>query len=264
MSPKTKSSERQFVIRLAETELDVLAAQHLRYQVFVQELGASGPTVDHARQLEVDEFDQFYDHLLLVDPAKNPKNQNHVVGVYRLLKGDTAKQNKGFYSECEYNLDKLKKSNKRLLELGRSCVAKKYRGGTSMFRLWNALAEYVISNEIDVLFGVASYHGTDINPIAQSLSYLHHFHLSPIETRVHVRPEFDQPIDIIAKSDVDKKLALAQTPPLIKAYLRLGGTIGEGAYIDRDFNTLDICLIMDTAIMSQKHKQVYTRRAGAK
>jgi putative hemolysin len=49
-------------------------------------------------------------------------------------------------------------------------------------------------------------------------------------------------------------------PALIKAYLRLGGFVGDGAYIDLAFNTTDVCLLMDTAAMSERHKGFYTRK----
>jgi putative hemolysin len=49
-------------------------------------------------------------------------------------------------------------------------------------------------------------------------------------------------------------------PALIKAYLRLGGFVGDGAFIDQAFNTTDVCLLMDTAAMSERHKGFYTRK----
>jgi putative hemolysin len=49
-------------------------------------------------------------------------------------------------------------------------------------------------------------------------------------------------------------------PALIKAYLRLGGFVGDGAYIDHAFNTTDVCLLMDTSAMSERHKGFYTRK----
>ena len=49
-------------------------------------------------------------------------------------------------------------------------------------------------------------------------------------------------------------------PALIKAYLRLGGFVGEGAFVDRDFNTTDVCLLMDTAAMGEKYKSFYSRK----
>ena len=84
-----------------------------------------------------------------------------------------------FYSESEYDLTPLKASGRRLLELGRSCVHPDHRGGTAMFQLWNALADYVLERGIEVLFGVASFHGTDVAALAQPLAWLHHHHLAP-------------------------------------------------------------------------------------
>lgn len=256
-------NERHLILRLAQDPQDLLASQRLRYRVFVEELGAGGPTVDHANQLECDDFDAFYDHLLLIDPYRDPAMMNHVVGVYRLLHSRVALANRGFYTAGEFDLDLLLSSGRNLLELGRSCVDRDFRGGIAMYHLWNGLADYVLKNDVDVLFGVASYHGIDVTRIAQSLSYLHHNHLAPEDLRVCARTTHFQPLDLVAPQDLDQKTALKQTPPLIKAYLRLGGTIGNGAYIDRDFNTVDICLMMDTAAMSQRHKENYTKRHSA-
>ena len=52
------------------------------------------------------------------------------------------------------------------------------------------------------------------------------------------------------------------TPALIKAYLRLGGFVGEGAWLDHAFNTTDVCLVMDTKKMSAKHRAFYLRKSG--
>lgn len=264
MSASLKPEDRHFQVRLANTASDLLAAQRLRYRVFVEELGASGPTVDHQRRLEADAFDAVYDHLLLVDTRLDPAEENHVVGVYRLLRGDVALAGKGFYSASEFDLAPLISSGRRLLELGRSCVARAHRGGMAMYLLWNALADYVLQHDIEVLFGVASYHGTDPQAIAQSLSYLHHNHLAPPDARVRVHPEHYVRLDLIAPEALDRVTAMAETPALIKAYLRLGGFIGDGAFIDHYFNTIDVCLVMDTVRMSQRHRQAYTRKSVAR
>jgi putative hemolysin len=130
--------------------------------------------------------------------------------------------------------------------------------------MWNALADYVLKHEVEVMFGVASYHGTDLAAISQSLAYLHHHHLAPVDMRVKVRPEHYQSLDLIAVDQLDRVTAMAQTPALIKGYLRMGGCIGDGAYIDRDFNTTDVCLMMDTARMSERHRAAYTRKSAKK
>jgi putative hemolysin len=56
--------------------------------------------------------------------------------------------------------------------------------------------------------------------------------------------------------------ALKAIPPLIKAYLRFGGWVGEGAWIDHQFNTIDVCVVMDTTRMTARYRQFYARNKG--
>ncbi len=246
----------QFTVHIAETEEDLRAAQRLRYQVFVEELGGGGEMVDHDARLEQDKFDPFFDHMLVSDDTTG-----EVVGVYRLLRGDQAARLGQFYSEDEYDLTALRQSGRKLLELGRSCLHADYRGGMAMFHLWNGLAAYVAEHEIEVLFGVASFHGTDAEALAQPLSMLHHSHLAPEDLRV--RSKTYQPMDLLPKDQIDRRRAMLETPALIKAYLRLGGFVGDGAYVDHAFNTTDVCLILDTARMNERQSKIYTRGQSA-
>ena len=249
-----------FDIRLATDETDLKAAQRLRYRVFVEELGGDGPLVDHQARLERDEFDPVVDHLVLIDRRRDAGALDHVVGVYRLLPGDRAADFGRFYCDSEYDLSKLKASGRPLLELGRSCVLPDYRGGAGLFLMWNALSEYVLDRGVEILFGVASFHGLDAVALAQPLSWLHHHNLAPEDLRPLARSEGFQRMDLIAKPDLDRRAAMLGMPALIKAYLRLGGTVGEGAFLDRPFNTTDVLLMMDTAAMSAKHRDFYTSR----
>jgi putative hemolysin len=246
----------QFEIRLAKTEDDLRASQHLRYCVFVEELGGEGVGVDHDAKLECDAFDPIFDHLILLDHAR-PKQEGQVVGVYRLLRSDALPEGTAFYSEGEYDISPLKACGRRLLELGRSCVHPDYRGGSAMFHLWQGLSDYVESHKIEILFGVASFHGTDVDAVGHSLSHLYQNHLAPEDLRP--RAAKYQTMELIPAQDVDRVKAMKDTPALIKAYLRLGGMVGDGAFIDTEFNTIDVCLVMDTALMSQKHRDIYTR-----
>lgn len=254
------SDDQHLTLRLATGERDLLAAQRLRYHVFVEELGGDGDLVDHDRRLECDRLDPFFDHLVLVDRRRDAAALADVVGVYRLLPGDRADAAGGFYSEAEYDLTTLRNSGRSLLELGRSCVHADYRGGMAMMHLWNGLAEYVLSRKVEVLFGPASFHGTDAATLAHPLAFLHHNHLAPPELRVKARAAAFQPMDLLPADQVDRKAALQIIPPLIKAYLRLGGCVGDGAWIDHAFNTTDVCLVMDTARMSAKQRDFYTRK----
>ncbi|GFE48316.1 ornithine-acyl-ACP acyltransferase [Roseobacter cerasinus] len=241
-----------FQVRLAETEEDLRAAQRLRYAVFVEELGGSGGLVDHENRLEKDRFDPFFDHMLLWDTARGA-----VVGAYRVMRDDQAEAAGQFYSADEYDLSVLQGSGRRLLELGRSCLHPDYRGSSALFHLWTGLADYIRVHEIEILFGVASFHGTDVAALAEPLSLLHHRHLAPADLRVRAQAEAFQPMDLIDTSVLDTKRAMLAVPALIKAYLRLGGFVGEGAYVDRAFNTTDVCLVLDTERMNARQARLY-------
>lgn len=245
----------QYLAELAYSEGDLRAAQHLRYQVFVQELGAGGPKVDHDAQLERDRFDAFADHLLLKEVETG-----RVVAVYRLMRREHAAQAGGFYSESEYDLSPLLNSDKVLLELGRSCVHPEHRGGQALFHLWSALAEYVAEHSVDILFGVASLPGTDLDATAPALSLLWQDHLAPEVLRT--RSKVYQEMNLLDSGEFDRRGAMVSMPPLIKAYLRLGGVVGDGAFVDHAFKCTDVCMIMDTSKMNARTARHYT--SGAK
>ncbi|MEO9898138.1 MAG: GNAT family N-acyltransferase [Paracoccaceae bacterium] len=247
------SSEPLYRIAMAKGPDDIRAAQALRYKVFVQELGANGPLTDHNNQLEADHYDAFCDHMLLIDNTRDC-----VAGVYRLLTDQKADDAGGFYSETEYDLSMLKSSGRRLLELGRSCLAPEYRGGAAMYVLWHALGEYIAEHEIDLLFGVASFRGTDTGALAAPLSLLHHRHLAPDPLRPVAHGPTATSMNLLPEKDLDRRAAMIQIPALIKAYLRLGGVVGQGAWIDTAFNTTDVCLVLDTKQITPRQRQIYS------
>jgi putative hemolysin len=65
-------------------------------------------------------------------------------------------------------------------------------------------------------------------------------------------------MDLIPEAELDRRQAMLQIPSLIKAYLRLGGVVGEGAFVDHEFNTTDVCLIMDTAKLNARQSRIYS------
>ena len=253
-------NDPNFTVRLAETDGDHRAIQRLRYAVFIEELGGDGVMVDHENRLERDRFDQHCDHLMIIDAGAG--GAGRVVGAYRLMTSAMAAQAGAFYSAGEYDLTALTASGRNILELGRSCLDAGYRGGMAMMHLWAGLVDYCSKHRIELLFGVASFHGTNVEKLKQPLANLHHHHLAPEPIRVRAIDTHFQRMDLVTVDQVDRVSAMRATPALIKAYLRMGGTVGEGAFVDHAFNTTDICLIMDTANISQKHLNLYARGAA--
>ncbi len=241
-------------LALADGEEDVRAAQALRYDVFVRELGGGGAGVDHATGHEADRFDAFADHLILRDLRSGA-----AVGVYRVLRGDQAARAGGYYCDAEYDIEPLKSSGRNLLEFGRSCVHPDYRGGFAILHLWTGLARYVALHGSEILFGVASLKGAEPDRLAEPLSLLRHRYLAPPDLRVRSRAY--QRMDLIPERQLDRRAAMVAMPPLIKSYLRLGGLVGDGAFVDHTFNCTDVCMVMDTGALNDRAAQLYQSAA---
>lgn len=241
-----------FALRLATADEEILAALALRHRVFVEEMGARGGGLsDPLAGVESDRFDGCCEHLLLVDSLRG----DLVIGTTRVMTEEGAARAGGFASAQEFDLRPLLTSGRRLLEVGRTCLHPEYRGGAAMHRLWLGLAALVEEQGIELLFGLASFPGTDPEAAAQALSCLHHDHLAPETLRPRsLRPA---PVDLLPREQVNRRDAMLATPALVKAYLRLGGRIGEGAFLDPDFGCIDLCMVLNTDTLSARARSIY-------
>lgn len=246
------------VLRLAEGADDIEAAQRLRYRVFYDEMQAK-PVGDAASlRRDVDPFDDVCDHLLAVDTSR-PHGPDAVIATYRLLRGSVAREHGRFYTAAEYDISCLFGYPGEMLELGRSCVDANYRNRPTMQLLWRGIAEYVFHHDISLMFGCASLHGTDAREHALPLSYLYHFHLAPPALRPRALDDLYVGMNYIPADDINQRSALAALPPLIKGYLRLGGFVGDGAVVDEQFNTVDVCIVVKTDLVTERYLRHYSR-----
>jgi putative hemolysin len=249
-------------IRLAESEEEVRAAQALRYRVFYEEMAAR-PTPEMRRiQRDFDSYDPFCDHLLVIDRSLAPGKG--VVGTYRLLRRAGAAQRGQFYSVDEYDIRSIQAFAGEILELGRSCIEAVYRQRPVMQLMWRGIADYVMYYEIGLMFGCASLPGVDPAAHAVALSYLYHYHLAPANLRPRALPERYVDMNMMPREAVDTRRALASLPPLVKGYLRLGGLVGDGAVVDRQFHTTDVSILVVTDRVTGKYYRHYTRIEGGR
>jgi L-ornithine Nalpha-acyltransferase len=246
-------------VRLAETQADIDAAQALRYRVFYENLGARPEIETARRRRDFDRFDQGCDHLLVLDRSRGAASEN-VVGTYRLIRREAAARLGGFYSSTEYDIARLVAFPGEILELGRSCVDAGYRQGPTMQLLWSGIAAYVLYYGIALMFGCASLPGTDPQALATPLSYLHHYHLAPPPLRARALSSRYVGMVRRPRPAINPARAFAALPPLIKGYLRLGGFVGDGAVIDHEFNTTDVCIVVKTELVSTKYSRHYVRK----
>lgn len=253
-----RSGELQ--VRLAETMHDIDAAQALRYRVFYEEMGAK-PSAEMARlKRDFDSFDRVCDHLLVVDHGRG-SGAGAVVGTYRLIRRSAAERHGRFYSAAEYDISRMAAYPGEILELGRSCVDASARNRPTMQLLWRGIAAYVFHHDIALMFGCASLPGIDPEALAVPLSYLYYHHLAPPALRPRALPERHVDMRRLDAGAIDPARSLAELPPLIKGYLRLGGFVGDGAVIDHQFNTIDVCVVVKTDLVTDKYYRHYERQA---
>ncbi len=251
-----------FEVRLTAGADDVAAVQALRYRVFYEEMAAQ-PTDDmRSCRRDYDAFDMICDHLMVRDLEDMPEGQPRVVGTYRLLRRSVADLHSGFYTSQEYDLSTLMAHPGEIVELGRSCVDPEYRTKGVMQLLWRGLAAYVIHYDIYLMFGCASFPGTEPEEMNAALSYLHHYHLAPQSLRPRALDNQYVEMHRLPRASIDVQSAVNDLPPLIKGYLRVGGFVGDGAVVDEQFGTTDVCMIVKTDLVTKKYDRHYRRPFG--
>ena len=241
-----------FEIKITREPEDILAAQKLRFEVFNLEL-KKGLESSYARGLDVDDFDPICDHLIVRE-----RKGRRVVGTYRLMLGSTARKNFGFYSEREFDLERIKRLDGELLELGRSCAHKDYRDRSLIHLMWQSIAEYVKRYRVRYLFGCASFPTKDPREVSRAIALVKQKFYATEQFRVEPLPKLriegldgNVPVD-------DSDEVFAQLPSLIKGYLRLGSRVCGPPALDLEFGTTDLFLLLDI----QRISGDYLKRFG--
>ena len=245
-----------YSIKLAETKSELKQAQALRYSVFYKEKKAKPTFTKKIIKLDYDKIDKYADHLIVLD-KKNTKNK--IVGTYRLIRGDVAKLFGGYYSSSEFNLINITNNykDKHILELGRSCVHQDYRNGSIMNLLWKAIAEYVKLYDIKILLGCASFSGIEPTKYSDELSYLRQNFCLPQHLSVESFDKNIYPVYKLKENNSNQLRIFAKLPPLLKGYLRIGGKVSQNFYVDHNFNTIDLCVVVNTSDIDEKYRKKY-------
>ena len=248
---------RDFEVRLTRTKEERRQVRALRYAVFVEEEGASATEEQKNLREEYDSYDRFAEYLGVFHNGK-------IVGTYRIINRDAAEKMGGFYTETEFDISKIKKSGANIAEMSRACVAPEYRENALVMRLlWAGLGEYIMRHKIGIVFGVASWVGTNPAASAQAISYLYYNHLSPLRLRATVdttklvdgvNPKLTR-MNILPEVFVDPNMARREMTPLVKGYLRINATFGRGVFIDKPFNSYDVFVMLRTKDMDALYRK---------
>jgi putative hemolysin len=226
---------------------EVAEAQHLRFEVFAEELGARLPETHLA--LDCDRFDAHCDHLLVREGISGD-----VVGTYRILTPEGARAAGGLYCDGEFDLARLAPLRDRMVEVGRACVRADYRGAAVISLLWRALLGYVMRRGFDYVVGCASLSTDDGGHAAATLCRrLLAEHLAAPEWRVAPRRAFA----LEGWREVDD----AAMPGLIKGYLKLGAQVCGAPAWDPEFQSADVLLLLPMQSINRRYVERLLRAA---
>ncbi|MFT5136536.1 MAG: putative hemolysin [Arenicella sp.] len=238
-------SAGQYDVRLAKTISEIEAAQSLRYNVLFEESGGRINREMLNTQREEDQWDDIAYHVIVIDRRK----QDEIVGTVRLVSGHALKHDQDFYTEHAFDLTKLLGHYQNTLELSRACVCPEGRGGAILMLMWKFTMQFIEQNDYDVLFGCASFSGTDYHQHTEILSYLYDKHLADPELMPAPRAEVKS-VNIKGFQMVPQKgKNRGKVPTLLRGYLKIGARISDYAIIDPIFNTTFVAIYVDTRQM---------------
>ena len=260
-TPNIQVERGNLILRQARGASEIAACQQLRFRIFYEELGARADRAATDSRKDQDRFDTICDHLVVVQtngsphPAAINLEDGELIGTYRLLRQEVAEANGGFYTQDEFDIAPLIAAHPdlRFLELGRSCVLKPFRTKPVVELLWQGIWNYVRAYDVDVMLGCASLEGTDLDAHARALSFLAHSAKAPPEWRVRALDSRFVEMNRLPIEALDPRRVLRDLPPLIKGYLRLGCYIGDGAVIDKQFNTIDVLIILPVSAINERY-----------
>jgi len=217
-------------------------AQRLRYKVFFG---------DNCGKKDVDSYDQFCEHLVVIDNVNNK-----VVGTYRLLLGKIAFQNIGFYSEQEFDLKNIKNNcGESVLEIGRVCVEPSYRRHKIITLLWRKVFLYAVNNNVRYIFGCASIPYQSIDTISEIFQLFKRKFFSPDRFRVYPKDEKYHLVERVElKEDIFFKI-----PSLMREYLKMGAWVCGKPFWDDVFKTVDFFMLLDLKRLNSVYKNMFLK-----
>jgi len=243
----------EFIVDLitdSKTLDDVFA---LRYQIFNIEL-KEGLRASEKTHRDIDPYDQFCDHLAVIDRTKN-----QLIATYRLLPFEKAQANIGFYGETEFDLSEIHKKLPNSLEIGRSCVHQDYRNGSIISLLWYGIRAYMVSNDVNFTIGCTSLDkGSDAlyaSKIYQLFKQLnangdHIVSVKPLANK-QVKG-FDPDIQLSNDEIIQLRRSL---PSIFRGYMALDAKFSGHPAYDEEFDVIDFFCVFDYSAISKIAKR---------
>lgn len=233
-----------YIIKLAETEEELIKTFSLRYEVYGQYYKTQPPV-----PLDIDAYDQKADHIIIIN-----KDEDTVVGTYRVLCSDFTDD---FYTAREFDISAVTSLNQKFVEMGRATVSEKARSGAVITLLWRGLGEYITESEADYLFGCATLWTQDFGEVADVWKYFDEkalfFDKEVYPLGESIIPEWANLVSNRKETDFDEekiKQISKSLPPLFKSYIKAGAKFGANPANDAKLQSVDfftICKVSELA-----------------
>lgn len=205
-------------VRHAASASDLAAAQALRGLAF------------HGGGVDADPLDGTFRHVL-VEPVAG----GAPLACFRYLWLEGGADVARAYAAQFYDLAPLAAFPAPMLELGRFCI-RPGEADPDILRLsWAAITALVDRGKAGMLFGCASFRGTDPAVYAPAFAHLAG-HVSPGRWQVGRKA----PETVVLPNGPGARDGLKLIPPLLRTYLSMGGWVSDHAVIDRAMGTLHV------------------------
>jgi putative hemolysin len=229
-------------VRLARDATDRAALLALRARVFRD--GA-----DDADRHDADSL-----HLWLGHPGQTPS-----ATLRMRLHRDAASLLAG-YTAQSYDLTALAGIGGAVLELGRLCADPAETDGDLLRLVWAGVARVALRSGAARLVGCTSFHTTDAASLDPALALLRARHTGPEGLRPGVTSPEVRHFDAVTVPPRPEAAALL--PPLLRAYLAMGGWVSDHLVIDRDLGTCHVFTCVDIAAMPPARRRSLERLAA--
>lgn len=238
-------TQGSYILKTATTADELKSAFRLRYDCFFD---------DGKNKLDIDLYDSVCDHLIIIDSKTGA-----VAGTYRMNNSSNLQD---FYSQTEFDLKSFVLPYSNFLELGRACIAPKYRTGVVISLLWKGIYFYMRHMKANLLFGCASI--KDISPRQAALVYKYFEQIGALSPKYKIKPHLSYKIplfddylsnfsEILSEQQIQEAEGLI--PSLLKTYLKVGAEIaGEPAY-DPEMNTMDYLTCLKVENLAQRYEK---------
>ena len=232
----------KYVSRIAATPADIADAQHLRYLAF---------GLKDSSGMDSDAFDSTCKHFLIEE-----RTTGTLVCCFRIMHLQGGSEIEKSYSAQYYELSALHDFDGKLVEMGRFCIHPDVKDPDVLRVAWGTMTNYVDKYAVDLLFGCASFKGTDEHAYADAFAMLRDKHLAPKRWLPRIKAPNVVHYATLLRRKPDMKKAMRNMPPLLKTYLIMGGWVSDHAVVDTHMNTLHVFTCVEIRMIPPARKRL--------